>query len=68
MIVSDDVMSSSSSPSWQQTILDLSLVGGQIVGSGQYNTPGVYHQLSSGFKLKHDRLMEMTMAKLNLWK
>jgi hypothetical protein len=21
-----------------------------------YNTPGVYHPLSSGFKLKHDRL------------
>jgi hypothetical protein len=33
-----------------------------------YNTPGVYHQLSSGFKLKHDRLMEMTMSKSNLWK
>jgi hypothetical protein len=33
-----------------------------------YNTPGVYHQLSSGFKLKHDRLVEMTMPKLNLWK
>jgi hypothetical protein len=32
------------------------------------NTLGVYHQLSSGFKLKHDRLMEMTMSKSNLWK
>jgi hypothetical protein len=31
------------------------------------NTPGVYHQLSSGFKLKHDRLVEMTMPKSNLW-
>jgi hypothetical protein len=32
------------------------------------NTPGVYHQLSSGFKLKHDRLVEMKMPKSNLWK
>jgi hypothetical protein len=32
------------------------------------NTPGVYHQLSSGFKLKHDKLVEMTMPKSNLWK
>jgi hypothetical protein len=32
------------------------------------NTPGVYQQLSSGVKLKHDRLVEMTMPKLNLWK
>jgi hypothetical protein len=30
------------------------------------NTPGVYHQLSSGFKLKHDRLVEMMMPKSNL--
>jgi hypothetical protein len=30
------------------------------------NTLGVYHQLSSGFKLKHDRLVEMTMPKSNL--
>jgi hypothetical protein len=33
-----------------------------------YNTPGVDHQLSSGFKLKHDKLVEMTMPKSNLWK
>jgi hypothetical protein len=32
------------------------------------NTPGVYHQLSGGFKLKHDRLVELTMPKSNLWK
>jgi hypothetical protein len=32
------------------------------------NTPGVDHQLSSGFKLKHDNLVEMTMPKSNLWK
>jgi hypothetical protein len=25
------------------------------------NTPGVDHQLSNGFELKHDRLVEMTM-------
>jgi hypothetical protein len=31
------------------------------------NTPGVYHQLSGGFKIKHDRLGEMTMSKSNLW-
>jgi hypothetical protein len=31
------------------------------------NTPGVDHQLSSGFKLKHDKLVEMTMSKSNLW-
>jgi hypothetical protein len=30
------------------------------------NTPGVYHQLSSEFKLKHDRLVEMTMSRSNL--
>jgi hypothetical protein len=33
---------------------------------GSCNTPGVYHQLSSGFKLKHDRLVEMMMPKSNL--
>jgi hypothetical protein len=32
------------------------------------NTPGVDHQLSSEFKLKHDKLVEMTMPKPNLWK
>jgi hypothetical protein len=32
------------------------------------NTPGVDHQLSSGFKLKHDKLVEMTMPKSNLWR
>jgi hypothetical protein len=31
------------------------------------NTLGVYHQLSNGFELKHDRLVEMTMPKSNLW-
>jgi hypothetical protein len=35
-------------------------------GSMICNTPGVYHQLSSGFKLKHDRLVEMMMPKSNL--
>jgi hypothetical protein len=35
---------------------------------GSCNTPGVYHQLSSRFELKHDRLVEMTMPKSNLWK
>jgi hypothetical protein len=38
------------------------------VGYACCNTLGVYHQLSSGFKLKHDRLVEMTMSKSNLWK
>jgi hypothetical protein len=32
------------------------------------NTPGVYHQLDSGFKIKPDRLVEMTMPKSNLWR
>jgi hypothetical protein len=32
------------------------------------NTPGVYHQLSSGFKLKHDRLSGDEDVKVNLWK
>jgi hypothetical protein len=32
------------------------------------NTPGVYHQLGRGFELKHDKLVEMTMPKPNLWK
>jgi hypothetical protein len=32
------------------------------------NTPGVYHQLSSGFKLKHDRLSEDDNVKVNLWR
>jgi hypothetical protein len=31
------------------------------------NTPGVYHQLSGGCKIKHDRLGEMMMSKSNLW-
>jgi hypothetical protein len=35
---------------------------------GFCNTPGVDHQLSSGFKLKHDKLVKMTMPKSNLWK
>jgi hypothetical protein len=35
---------------------------------GKCNTPGVYHQLGSGFKLKHDKLVEITMPKSNLWK
>jgi hypothetical protein len=30
---------------------------------GGCNTPGVYHSLSSGFKLKHYRLVEMTMSR-----
>jgi hypothetical protein len=32
------------------------------------NTLGVYHQLSSGFKLKHDRLSGDEDVKVNLWK
>jgi hypothetical protein len=32
------------------------------------NTPGVDHQLSSGFKLKHDRLSGDDNVKVNLWR
>jgi hypothetical protein len=31
--------------------------------AGVCNTPGVYHQLSGGFKLKHEILVEMTMSR-----
>jgi hypothetical protein len=30
-------------------------VAAALLGGRTCNTPGVYHQLSSGFKLKHDR-------------
>jgi hypothetical protein len=32
------------------------------------NTPGVCHSLSSGFKLKHDRLSGDDDVKVNLWR
>jgi hypothetical protein len=32
------------------------------------NTPGVCHQLSSGFELKHDRLSGEDDVKVNLWR
>jgi hypothetical protein len=32
------------------------------------NTPGVYHSLSSGFELKHDRLIGDDNVKVNLWR
>jgi hypothetical protein len=32
------------------------------------NTPGVYHQLSRGFKRKHDRLSVNDNVKVNLWR
>jgi hypothetical protein len=32
------------------------------------NTPGVYHQLSGGFKIKHDRLSGDDNIKVNLWR
>ena len=50
MVVSIGFMSSSSSPSWQQTVLGLSLVGGQVVGSNQYRSPS--WKLTYFFKTK----------------
>jgi hypothetical protein len=35
---------------------------------GDCNTPGVYHSLSSGFELKHDRLSGDDNVKVNLWR
>jgi hypothetical protein len=35
---------------------------------GSCNTPGVCHQLSSGFELKHDRLSGDDDVKVNLWR
>jgi hypothetical protein len=32
------------------------------------NTPGVYHQLGSGFELKHDKLGGDDNVKVNLWR
>jgi hypothetical protein len=32
------------------------------------NTPGVDHQLGSGFKLKHDKLSGDDNVKVNLWR
>jgi hypothetical protein len=32
------------------------------------NTPGVYHPLSSGFELKHDKLSGDDDVKVNLWR
>jgi hypothetical protein len=52
-----------------QSVVVAALVAG-VFGLGSRvhcNTPGVYHQLSGGFKIKHDRLGEMTMSKSNLW-
>ena len=39
MVISEGVMSLSSFPSWQQTVLGLSFVGGQVVGSSQHCSP-----------------------------
>jgi hypothetical protein len=35
---------------------------------GHCNTPGVCHQLSSRFKLKHDRLSGDDDVKVDLWR
>jgi hypothetical protein len=51
-------------------ILEIIVVGFVIsVTYARYcNTPGVCHQLSSGFELKHDRLSGEDDVKVNLWR
>jgi hypothetical protein len=41
---------------------------GQAERHHQCNTPGVYHQLGSGFELKHDKLGGDDNVKVNLWR
>jgi hypothetical protein len=49
-------------PFWDSASLDARLV------LGLCNTLGIYHQLSSGFKLKHDRSSGDEDVKVNLWR
>ena len=41
---------------WSVRILAMHLLKKRGVPSAECNTPGVCHQLSNGFELKHDRL------------
>ena len=54
MIVSESVMPSSSSPSWQQTFLGLILVGWYVVDKNQYGSPSL--KWTCFFKIKLDEL------------
>jgi hypothetical protein len=48
--------------------LFLSIVQHHKCLCGSCNTPGVCHQLGSGFELKHDRLSGDDDVKVNLWR
>jgi hypothetical protein len=48
--------------------LNRALAEDSATSAGICNTPGVYHALSSGFELKHDRLSGDDNAKVNLWR
>jgi hypothetical protein len=62
------VIDDNSTKIWKLSSNEFMLLVQAILPCVNCNTPGVYHQLSGGFKIKHDRLVEMTMPKSNLWK